>query len=285
MTNILVTGSKGQLGNSLQEISKNYKKCTFIFTDVDTLDITEKTDILGFFKKNNFDYCINCAAYTAVDKAEIEAELCYKINAEAVKNLAEACFMTNCKLIQISTDFIFDGQKKEPYLENDRPNPINVYGASKHKGEEYVQQLLNDFFIIRTSWVYSKHRHNFVKTMLRLGSERDQLNVVSDQHGSPTYAVDLAEFILQIIEDKLKAFGIYHYSNIGSISWFDFAKRIIELSDYETKVLPIGSKEYETEALRPQYSVMNTNKSQSVIKETIPIWDESLKRCLKEMAL
>ncbi len=285
MINILVTGAKGQLGSSIRELVKDTEQYKFIFTDSKSLDITVEKDVLDVFEHNNLDYCINCAAYTAVDKAEIETDLCYRVNADAVKILAKACAAKHCILIHVSTDFIFDGSKKEPYLENDLPNPLNVYGASKLKGEQWVEEHLEDFFIVRTSWVYSKFGYNFVKTMLKLGEEGRELNVVSDQYGAPTYAMDLAKFIMVLIEKKSEAFGLYHFSNIGSISWFDFAKAIFELSEKKVVVNPIRSSEYEVKALRPKYSVLNLEKASKLLSQPIKKWDDSLAQCLESILL
>lgn len=283
MTHILVTGSNGQLGSSIRELVNDTEQYSFIFADVNMLDITIEKDVKDFFQINNFHYCINCAAYTAVDKAETEVDLCYRVNAEAVNNLAKACLVNNCILIHVSTDFIFDGSKKQPYLENDPPNPLNVYGASKLKGEQYVKKHLEEYFIIRTSWVYSKFGHNFVKTMLKLGKEREELKIISDQFGSPTYAQDLAKFIMFLIEKRSEDYGIYHFSNTGIISWFDFAKAIIELSQSKAVVSPISSKEYGVKAIRPQYSAMNTEKAQKLLTKPIEKWSDSLAEFFETM--
>jgi dTDP-4-dehydrorhamnose reductase len=283
LKNILVTGAKGQLGSSIQELVTDSTICKFVFTDSETLDITNEKDVTTFFKEINFDYCINCAAYTAVDKAEEEIELCYKINAEAVQILAQTCAEHRCILIHVSTDFVFDGKKDEAYIETDLPNPLNVYGASKLKGENYVQKHLDSYFIIRTSWVYSKYGNNFVKTMLKLGAQRDRLDVISDQHGSPTYAIDLAEFIIALVHKNSKDFGMYHFSNKGIISWYDFATAIIEHSNYNTVVSPIAFRDYEVKALRPQNSVMNTDKAQSLLGKPIKKWRQSLSECMDRL--
>lgn len=283
MINILVTGSSGQLGNSIKELSKLTKQYRYVFTDSKTLDITKEKEVIALFEEIRFDYCINCAAYTAVDKAEEEIELCYSVNADAVKILAKACASHNCILIHVSTDFIFDGRKEQPYVETDAPNPLNVYGASKLKGETYVQEHLNTYFIIRTSWVYSKYGQNFVKTIIRLGNEKEKLNVISDQYGSSTYALDLAEFIIMLVKQNSQSFGIFHFSNTGSISWFDFAKEIIKLSNCTATVFPISSTDYEVKALRPQNSVLNTDKALNLFAKPIKKWKESLSKCIETM--
>ncbi len=205
--NILVTGAHGQLGKCIQDLAKEHSKLNFIFTDYEDLDITKPEGVNEFFKNQIFDYCINCAAYTAVDKAEVEKDKAFLVNAEAAKYLAESCKEHGATLIHVSTDFVFDGEKGEPYTEEDKPNPINIYGASKLKGEQYVQNILEKHFIIRTSWVYSEYGHNFVKTMLRLAEERNEISVVNDQIGSPTYAGDLAKVIFTIILKEKTEYG------------------------------------------------------------------------------
>tara|TARA_R110002012_G_scaffold283090_2_gene473174 strand:- start:121560 stop:122420 length:861 start_codon:yes stop_codon:yes gene_type:complete len=261
-THVLVTGSNGQLGKAISAFSdtKNSESINFTFTTRTSLDISNQEQLETYFQSNNFQYCINCAAYTAVDKAEEEKEQAFLINATAVKNLAEACDKYGVTLIHISTDFVFDGFKREPYLETDKPNPINVYGTSKLQGERYIQQTLNNYFIIRTSWLYSEFGNNFVKTMLRLGAEKDEISVVNDQIGSPTYAKDLAEVVLEIIKSKNKQFGLYHYCNQGILSWFEFAKAIFSFTKNEIEVKPIPTSDYPTPAKRPQYSVLSSSK-------------------------
>ena len=277
--NILVTGSNGQLGRSLQNLGSHHPDLTFYYTDVDELDITNEAYVNKYFSEISLDYCINCAAYTNVDKAESDKALAYEINVEAVRNLANACLKNDVTLIHISTDFVFDGLKNTPYNEEDKPNPLNVYGLSKLKGEQYVQKILKQYFIIRTSWVYSEYGHNFVKTMLRLGKERDQLSVVSDQFGSPTYAGDLAECILHLIMGEYANYGIYHYSNKGKISWYDFAVEIFRISNLSIKVNGILSSEYKTSADRPKNSVLDNTKIQQIQGVKIYSWDASLKKC------
>ncbi|OBX21654.1 MULTISPECIES: dTDP-4-dehydrorhamnose reductase [Bizionia] len=261
-TDVLVTGSNGQLGKSLFALNKanNYEALNFTFATKATLDISNQEQVDTYFQSNSFNYCINCAAYTAVDKAEVEKEEAFLINATGAENLAEACKKYGVVLIHISTDFVFDGSKREPYLETDTPNPINVYGASKLEGERNVQSALENHFIIRTSWLYSEFGNNFVKTMLRLGSEKDELHVVNDQLGSPTYAKDLAEVVLEIILSHNKKFGLYHYSNQGVLSWFDFAQAIFNFTQNDISVKPIPTSGYPTPAQRPQYSVLSSTK-------------------------
>lgn len=282
---VLVTGSNGQLGRSLQKIvSEKSNNINFTFTSRDSLDISNSKELESFFKENPFDYCINCAAYTAVDKAEEEKERAFLINAEAVRTLAERCKKYNVTLIHISTDFVFDGTKGEPYVETDPTNPLNVYGASKLQGETYIEEILDNFFIIRTSWVYSEFGNNFVKTMLRLAKERDEISVVNDQIGCPTYAKDLAELISEIVYNDNEEFGLYHFCNKGVLSWYEFAKNIIDISELACEVKPIFSKDFKSLATRPKYSVLNTSKTISIFKELKPKSVlHSLKNCLQSL--
>ena len=281
MTTILVTGGNGQLASCIKDVEKEYDDLNIIYTDHLELDICELNQIQTFFKSNpQIDYCINCAAYTAVDKAETEAEKAFEINATGAKNLAQVCNDHDAILIHVSTDFVFDGEKNEPYTETDVANPISVYGASKLQGEVEIQQALKEYFIIRTSWLYSEYGNNFMKTMLRLAETRDGISVVSDQIGTPTYAGDLAEIIIQIINTKTEKYGIYHYSNEGVASWFEFAKEIFKLTKNKTKVNPIPSIEYLTSAKRPKYSVLDKKKIIDVFKIDIPFWRESLKKVI-----
>ena len=280
---VMVTGANGQLGRSIQDLSNAHPDLTFYFTDVAELDITNEADVDKYFSEISFDYCINCAAFTAVDKAETDSENAFLINAEAVRNLAVACKATNVVLIQISTDFVFDGLKETPYNEEDEPNPLNIYGNSKLKGEKHVLDILKKFFIIRTSWVYSEYGHNFLKTMLRLGSEKKELSVVCDQIGTPTYAKDLANVLLTIIKEEKSDYGIYHYSNEGIASWYDFATAIFDISNTKIKLLPITTVAYPTPAKRPRYSVIDKSKLKRMLGIEIPNWRNSLGNCLKEL--
>ncbi|MGB5820718.1 MAG: dTDP-4-dehydrorhamnose reductase [Saonia sp.] len=277
--NILVTGASGQLGKCIQGLAQEHSDLIFSFTDIPELDITDENSVNSYFEENSFDYCINCAAFTAVDLAESQKNKAYLINAEAVRILTEACNVNNCVLIHISTDFVFDGEKKGPYNEKDIPNPINVYGKSKLQGEFYVQEILKNYFIIRTSWVYSEHGKNFLKTMLRLGHEMEEINVVDDQMGSPTYAADLAAFILFLITNKRQEYGLYHYSNEGTISWYDFAVKIFEVAELNLKVNSICTAAYPTQAKRPKRSNLSKTKTINTFKITIPLWSDSLINC------
>ena len=282
MMNVLVTGSNGQLASCIKDLAKQYDGLNFIYTDYKELDICDLNQVNTFFKSNKkIDYCINCAAYTAVDKAESDVEKAFEINANGAKNLAIACREFDAILIQISTDFVFDGEKKEPYTETDVAKPISVYGASKLQGEIEIKQTLETYFILRTSWLYSEHGTNFMKTMLRLAETRDEISVVSDQIGTPTYAGDLADVILKIISSKNTNFGLYHYSNEGVASWYDFAKAIFEAVNLKTKINPIETAGYPTPAKRPVFSVMDKTKIKNQLNIEIPFWSKSLSKALK----
>ena len=278
MTTILVTGGNGQLASCIKDVEKQYDDLNVIYTAHLELDICNLNQIQTFFKSNpQINYCINCAAYTAVDKAETESEKAFEINAIGAKNLAHVCNDHGAVLIHVSTDFVFDGEKNKPYTETDVANPISVYGASKLQGELEIQQALKQYFIIRTSWLYSEHGNNFMKTMLRLAETRDEISVVSDQIGTPTYARDLAEVILKIVNSNDKNFGLYHYSNQGVASWYDFAKAIFDSQNISIKVNPIKTEFYPTPAKRPMYSVLEKTKIKDRIELEIPFWRDSLK--------
>lgn len=284
MLSILVTGSNGQLGMSIQEIKEQFtENIVFHFTDANELDISNEKAVRNFFKNKNYDYCINCAAYTAVDNAEDNIDLAYAINADGSKYLAKVCDEYNCIFIHVSTDFVFDGTKEEPYTTLDQPRPLNIYGASKLEGERLIQKVAKKYFIIRTSWVYSEFGNNFVKTMIKLGKEKERLDVVSDQIGSPTYSRDLAHFLLKIILDKNNKYGIYHFSNEGVLSWYDFARAVIKLSNSDTKVFPISSSDYKTKAKRPKFSVMNKDETITVFNIELEPWQNSLKTCVRNL--
>jgi dTDP-4-dehydrorhamnose reductase len=288
MTNVLITGAYGQLGSELKKIAPKYAQHTYFFTDVDTLDICNKQAILKFCIDNSINYILNCAAYTAVDKAEEEEQqsLCYAINAEAVKHLGEVASQIGASIIHISTDYVFDGKSYIPYTEDVTTNPHSLYGKSKLLGEQWLMKSCSHAIIIRTSWLYSTFGNNFVKTMIKLGTERTQLNVIFDQIGTPTYAADLAEVMLEIIskidnQDNANTSGIYHFSNEGVCSWYDFTIAIHALFGITTcNVLPIESKEYPTKAPRPHYSVLNKHKIKATFGITIPHWQTSLTHCI-----
>lgn len=278
MYNILVTGGNGQLGSELKEIAPNYQDYNFLFTDVKDLDITNHNAVAVFVESNNITVIINCAAYTAVDKAESEPELADAINHLAVANFAQIAKYNNLKLIHVSTDYVFDGTNHKPYIETDTPNPKSVYGQTKLDGELAMQQINPaNSIIIRTSWVYSKFGNNFVKTMLSLAETRDEISVVADQIGSPTNAADLAEAILNILPQvSNKSVELFHYSNEGVCSWYDFAKAIFEIKEISIKVKPIESAQYPTTAERPFYSVLNKQMIKESYQVKIPFWKDSL---------
>lgn len=277
---VLVTGANGQLGQALQNVSQSVSEIRFVFTDSKTLNITDKENCFTVFEQYQPDFCINCAAYTAVDKAESEPGLAHKTNVVGVKNLAESCKKHNTTLIHLSTDFVFDGEKKTPYSEVDIPNPKNVYGLTKLEGEQTIQTLIKKYYIIRTSWVYSESGNNFYKTMLRLASERESINVVNDQIGTPTNANCLAKAIIDIIQHTTSsiqpAYGIYHFSNEGTCSWYDFAKKIFELNKIRITLNPIPTSSYPTPAIRPKYSVLDKSKIKTAFGIQIKSWEESL---------
>lgn len=278
---LLITGAYGQLGNELRVALARYSHLDSVFTDVDTLDITDKIALEAFVVLHKPDVLVNCAAYTAVDKAEDDEALCYKINCDAVRNLGEVAHAHGMTILHISTDYVFDGTSHVPYTEDIPVSPTNVYGKSKLAGEQALLQVCPNAIIIRTSWLYSGFGNNFVKTMLKLGSERDNLNVIFDQIGTPTYAADLADSMLQIIDSGKFAPGIYHFSNEGVCSWYDFTKMIFKLAQISCEVLPIESKEYAVRTPRPHYSVLNKSKLKSTFNQTIPYWVDGLERCLK----
>lgn len=290
MLNILVTGSNGQLGSEIKELVREdgilvQSPNKFFFTNKNSLDITDLYAIYEFVEQNSIHVIINCAAYTAVDKAEIDESNANAINHLAVKNLALISKEKKIKFIHISTDYVFDGNNYKPYIEDDTTHPQSVYGKTKLDGEKAMQEINpKGAIIIRTSWVYSSFGNNFVKTMLRLGKERDSLGVIYDQVGTPTYAADLAKVILEIIPKiQNSTLKIYNYSNEGVLSWYDFAKEIMRMAKLECKLNPIETKEYPTPALRPHYSLLNKSKIKKDFGIVIPYWKDSLDECLKKM--
>lgn len=278
---ILVTGGNGQLGNCIQKLSKNFPEFEFIFTDYDTLDITNKEDVFNFFWQNEPSVCINAAAYTAVDVAETEEEKAFLINADGTENLAEACAEYSAQFIHVSTDYVFDGENQLPYTEDDFTNPIGVYGASKLAGENLALEKNPSTVIIRTSWVYSEFGKNFVKTMLNLFPIKEELGIVADQFGQPTNANDLAEVIMKIVKSEKIVPGIFNYSNYGKISWFDFAEKIKELSKSNVKLNPLETWQYSTPARRPKNSTLDLEKIQKTYKIQSKDWEESLVSCIE----
>ena len=281
--NLLITGSNGQLGNEIRTLASQYNSVNFIFTDVAELDITNASAVNQFCSEHQIEGIINCAAYTAVDKAESDVELASRINEIGPANLANAAKTLDAKMIQVSTDYVFNGYSYVPLKESDAIDPIGVYGKTKADGETAVISSGADAIVIRTSWLYSSFGNNFVKTIRKYGSERGQLKVVFDQVGTPTYARDLAKCCLDIITgtDRISAKGnIYHYSNEGAISWFDFAHAIIEISEIECAIEPVDSSQFQTAARRPNYSVMDKSKIKSDFNTIIPYWRDSLKECI-----
>jgi len=279
---VLVTGANGQLGQSLQHISAKYPQAKLVYYNSSDLNITDFSQCQNVFNEIKPDFCINAAAYTAVDKAESDTEKAYAVNVNGAENLAKACLETGCTLIHISTDFVFDGTLKKPYTEEDATNPQGVYGMTKRQGEQAIEAILKQHLIIRTSWLYSQFANNFMKTMLRLGTERDTLSVVNDQTGTPTNAVDLAEVLLQIIikldaNEIAERYGIYHFSNEGVASWYDFAKQIFEINQMEIELHPIPTTQFPTPAKRPEYSVLDKSKIRQTFGIDIADWKQSLK--------
>lgn len=286
MKTILVTGANGQLGNSLRLLADRYAGFNFLFTDVDTLDITDPAAVKAMVKDNQVNYIINCAAYTAVDKAEDDEALCRRINTYAVGVLGEAAREAGARMIHVSTDYVFSGTSYRPYKETDDTRPVSAYGRTKLAGEEALREVCPDAVIIRTAWLYSEYGNNFVKTVLRLGKERDELRFVFDQVGSPTYAGDLAAAILSVVAAGEKdAFvpGIYHFSNEGVCSWYDFTVKILEIAGIDCRVFPIETKDYPTKAVRPPYSVLNKSKIKDTYSLAIPHWESSLRVCMAKL--
>lgn len=285
MARILITGAKGQLGNELKVVSKNFYGYEYIFTDVDILDITNPEQTAEFIKKARPDWIVNCAAYNLVDKAESEPEAALLINGTAVKNITDVITGSECKFIHISSDYIYDGQSNVPYNEYSPANPLSAYGKSKLAGEKYAL-LHQGSMVIRTSWLYSSFGHNFVKTILKHAKEKESLNVVSDQTGSPTYAADLASAIMSIISGVIRNqialnAGIYNYSNEGVCTWYDFAVEIIREAGLSCQIKPILTADYKSIAPRPAYSVMDKKKIKDNYNLIIPHWRTSLTKCMK----
>jgi len=281
ITKILITGSEGQLGRSLKKISSLYPDFYFYFTDVNEMDITNDISVRKVFNELQPHYCINSAAYTAVDKAESDRELCYKINVKGPELLAKYCGINKTKIIHISTDYVYNPTDNEIITENSPTTPNNFYGKTKLEGDLNIAKLLTDYIIIRTSWLYSEFGNNFVKTIIKLAGVKEELNVVNDQTGSPTYASDLAVAIMQIIENSANQSGIYNYTNEGFITWYEFAKEIIELKSLKCKVKPVPTSEFPTTAIRPTNSKLSKNKILADYKIKTTDWKKSLKNCLE----
>ncbi len=280
ITKVLVTGANGQLGKTIQELyATNNKKIQFTFATKLELNISIKNEVEVFFSKNNFDYCVNCAAYTNVEEAETNKEVAFKINADAVKNIAEVCKNNNTTLIHISTDYVFDGDKNEPYLEDDKTNPINEYGKSKLLGEKNIQDIIEQYFIIRTSWLYSKYRKNFAKTIIAKIQENTKLEITTSQIGTPTSCVDLVKFINHIIVSKENKYGIYHFSALGEATWYDFA---VQISTHFNKSNISSVNTFNSKAKRPSYSVLNNAKASKIYKG-INNWQDSVNSIVKDL--
>ena len=286
---ILIIGSEGQLGQSFRSLEQKFTNYKFIFVSRDECDLSNQLSISEFFENKQFEVVINCAAYTSVDRAETESDLANQINHLAVKQLAEIAKLNESKFIHFSTDYVFNGDSKKPYLESDNVEPLNIYGKTKLRGDEAIQQVLSsNSIIVRTSWVYSEHGNNFVKTILKLGRERKELKVIYDQVGTPTYARDLAKAVMMIIQSKdfnAKKFktNIFNFSNEGLCSWYDFAKKIIELDDITCNLSPISTEEYSSPTIRPQNCVLDKAKIKKFFGLNIPHWEDSLKECIAEL--
>ena len=284
MKNILITGANGQLGNEMRVLSAEHPDYTYFFTDVAELDICNEQAVFDFVKENNIQVIVNCAAYTAVDKAEENVELCTKLNADAVGYLAKAAEANQAEFIQISTDYVFDGTAHVPYQETEPTCPNSVYGSTKLAGEQNALTYCTRSMIIRTAWLYSTFGNNFVKTMIRLGKERESLGVIFDQVGTPTYARDLARAIYAAIGQGVTP-GVYHFSNEGVCSWYDFTKAIHRLAGIDTcQVKPLHTEEYPTPAKRPHYSVLDKTKIKNTYHIEIPYWEDSLKECINALS-
>jgi dTDP-4-dehydrorhamnose reductase len=284
MSKIIIFGASGQLGTCLKAVAEKQGITGINFLLEAGANILDPEGLARIFEEEQPQYVINCAAYTAVDKAEDELELARKVNRDGAENLARLCKEHAAALVHISTDFVFEGNTPKLLDENDPAEPISVYGLTKLEGEQAIAAAMDEFFILRTSWLYSEYGNNFVKTMLKLGADRDELKIIADQVGTPTYAIDLAKAIFQIIESDSKAYGIYHFSNEGAISWYDFAQAIFDLSDTQVKAFPIPTSEYPTKATRPPYSVMNKAKIKAAFQMEIPYWRTSLETCINELS-
>jgi dTDP-4-dehydrorhamnose reductase len=283
LNNIIVFGASGQLGHCFQHLAAKEKIANIYFPSEIDADILDNDILKKLFETYKPSYIINCAAYTAVDKAEDEPEIAMKVNKIGVENLSRLCADYGSTFVHISTDFVFKGDVSTPRSEENNADPISVYGQTKLDGEQVIEALLTKYFIVRTGWLYSAYGNNFVKTMLKLGAERDELKVIADQAGTPTYAMDLAACILHIIQSKSQAYGIYHYSNEGIASWYDFAKAIFEIVGAKVKVIPVKTEEYITKAKRPAYSVMDKSKIKKNFSLEIPYWRDSLITCIQKL--
>nr|WP_199156599.1 dTDP-4-dehydrorhamnose reductase [Pedobacter sp. ASV2] len=283
MGKILVIGASGQLGQCLKTVAERKGIIEIVFPSEQEANILNPELLAALFEKEKPAYVVNCAAYTAVDKAEDETDLAKAVNETGALYLAQTCKKYNATLIHISTDFVFEGNEVKLLSEDDFAKPINIYGVTKLDGEKAISSVLKEYFILRTSWLYSEYANNFVKTILKLGAERDELNIIADQVGTPTYAIDLANTIFEIINSGSQEYGLYHYSNEGVTSWFDFAKAIFDISETKVKVNPIPGSAYPTKATRPPFSVMDKTKIKTTFKLSIPYWRDSLVECIKQL--
>lgn len=284
MSKILVFGASGQLGHCLKKVATEQGINNVVFPGEGEANILDEEGLKTLFEEHKPQYAINCAAYTAVDKAEDDVDTARKVNKDGAANLARLCKSYGATLVHVSTDFVFEGNTTQPLVEDDHAAPINVYGLTKLEGEQAVAELLPEHYILRTSWLYSEYGNNFVKTMLRLGAEKDELKIIADQVGTPTYAIDLAGCILHIIKNDSQQYGTYHYSNEGVTSWYDFAMGIFDISNTQVKVYPVRTSEYVTRAVRPAFSVMDKSKVKSTFNMEIPYWRKSLETCIKRLS-
>lgn len=280
---ILITGANGQLGTELHEILEREFPGQTLYTDVQELDLTNAKAVDSYVANNEITHIVNCAAYTAVDRAEEEKMLCAAVNTDAVKNLAMAADANGAKIIHISTDYVFDGTNHRPYRESDKVNPISQYGTTKRKGETLLLALAPQAIIIRTAWLYSAHGNNFVKTMLRLADSQPEIKVVCDQIGTPTFARDLARAVVKVLQSHQWVPGIYHFTDEGAASWYDFAKAIFRIAGKDVKVTPIPSEDYPTPASRPSYSILDRTRIKATYGIEIPHWEEALADCLRQL--
>jgi dTDP-4-dehydrorhamnose reductase len=283
MKNVLVTGADGQLGKCIKDASYSYRNLNFIFTSQADLDITNQKALDLYFESKSIEFCINAAAYTNVEKAESDEKKAFEVNAEAVEKLVKTCNRHNTTLLHVSTDYVFDGKKNDPYNEQDQTDPINVYGSSKLKGETYIVDQCERYFILRTSWLYSQYGHNFFKTILKYVQEGKPLTITTEQLGTPTNANDLAAALIEIILIDSKDYGLYHYSNLGEATWFEFAEKIVMLSGYLNKTKLAKTNHYRTFAERPDYSVLNLEKFESVFKKECVRWEKSLESLFQKI--
>jgi dTDP-4-dehydrorhamnose reductase len=282
MKKILVTGANGQLGSCIKDAAPGFSDLDFVFVSKEELDIQDTDSLTDFFGRNNFSHCINTAAYTNVEKAESEVEKAFAINAEAVKNLSKTCKANDVTLLQVSTDYVFDGKKRSPYLETDATNPINVYGASKLKGERYIQEICEKYYIFRTSWLYSQYGHNFLKTILKNAESGKPLTITTEQTGTPTNANDLARALLQTIAYDTASYGVYHYSNSGETTWYGFAEAILKQTQKLKETKLAKTNQYRTFAARPVYSVLSNKKYFEFLEQPSIDWRKSLQNLFNQ---